>query len=158
MEKYDTLMIAAKLQLKNADHMASVTYQVVNDPKLLMAIAEKLYNSLTYAISSLLHRDYLFKVISNLPENFGDQLRLFQRYSINKYNLNKEIITLVKELQELVEFRKKSPVEFIKRGDFIVCSSGYNTKSINLKKMKQYVSQVKLHIQEINNVLIKNGL
>ena len=86
-----------------------------------------------------------------------EKLDLFKEFTIKKYSLDREILIVIKELQELLEFRKKSPVEFVKKDNYIVCSSRFNTKTINIQKIKYYVQDIKILMEKTNRIL-KNGL
>lgn len=156
MEIHSKLLEQANLNLKNADHMLYVTYPLINDPKLTISIIEKLYNIVMDAISAILNYDYLFKRIEYLPEKPGDKLALFKEDTIKRYNLNREILILIQELKEFVDFRKKSPIEIVRKENFIVFNSRYNTKTINIRKIKYYVGDIKLFMNKINKI-VKNG-
>ena len=85
-----------------------------------------------------------------------DKIRMFKEHTIKRYNLNREIIVTIQDLKELLDFRKKAPMEFVRRENFVVCSSGYNTKTINIQKIKYAVEEVKSLMKKINSIL-KNG-
>ncbi len=157
MEPYLKLLESANLDFKNADHMVFVTYPLVNDPKLIMAIAEKLYNSIMSAITSVLTYDYNYKRVEILPEQDREKVDLFKVDTIKRYNFSREILVVIEELKDLLEFRKKSPVEFVRKENFVVCSSRYNTKTINLQKIKYYVHSIRLFMERMNRIL-KNGI
>ncbi len=156
MEKYHTLIESANLHFKNADHMIFITYPLLNDPKLMMTIVEKLYTSVLLAIKAILHYDYLYKNISFVPEKEEEQVKLFKEHTVKQYHLGKEILLAIAELKDLVDFRKKSPIEFVRKNNFIVCSAGYTTKTINFQKIKKYAQEIKYFLMQINNV-VKNG-
>lgn len=156
MEIYRKLLELANQNFKTADHMIYVTYPIINDPKLAFTIIERLYNTLIYGISAILNYDYLYKRISTLPENDEDKIKLFKEFTILRYNFNREILVLIKELKELLNFRNKSPMEFIRKENFVICNSRYNTKTINIRKIKYYVSNIRSFIEKVNRVL-KNG-
>ncbi len=157
MKIYRKLLEQANIDFKNADHMVYVTYPVVNDPKLVIVIAEKLYNSVMDAITAILNYDYLYKRISYLPLNEEDKVRLFKEDSIKRYNLKREILILIQELKDIIEFRKKAPLEFVRKENFVICNARYRTKTININKIKYYVSDIKIFLEKINKIL-KNGL
>ena len=47
----------AKVYIRNADHMLTMTYPMVRDPKLLVAVAENLFNGLTSTVTALLYHE-----------------------------------------------------------------------------------------------------
>ncbi len=157
MDNYRKLIESANINLKNADHMVYVTYPIVNDPKLIMTIAEKLYNSVMDTITALLEFDYLYKRISYIPEKEEEKIRLFKEFTIKRYSINRELLILIGELKELLDFRKRAPIEFTRKENFVVCSARYSTKTINLRKIKYYVQDIKVFLEKANRIL-KDGL
>ncbi len=155
MYKHNTLLQESNVDFKNADHIIQVTFKIINDPKLMMTVVEKLHSSIIKSIDSLLYYDYLYKRISHIPTSAEDKLRLFRDYTIKKYNLKKEIIPVIKDLQDILEFRKRSPIEFVRKENLVICSSGYSTKTINVKKIKSYVAEIREFNQKINQALSK---
>ena len=156
MEKYQALIESANLHFKNADHMIFVTYPLINDPKLVITIAEKLYRSILLAINALLNYDYLYKHVSYIPELEQDKVKLFKEDTQKRYNFSKEIFSVIEDLKDLVNFRKRSPIEFVRKNNFVICSSGYTTKTISFTKIKQYGQEIKYFLAKINRIL-QNG-
>lgn len=157
MELYRKLLEQANLDFKNADHMVYVTFPVVNDPKLMITIAEKLYHSTIDAITAILNYDYLYKRIGSVPEKDEEKIRVFKEYAIKRYSLDREILVLLAELKSLVEFRKKSPIEFIRKQNFVIANSKFSTKTIDIRKMKYYINDIKQFMEKTNKIL-KHGL
>jgi len=157
MENYTELMREANSDLKTADHMVYITYPLVNDPKMVMSILERLYNSLIKTIDAILDYDYLYKRISHVPSDIKEKLDLFKDFTIRRYNIDREILILINDLKDFLEFKKKSKVQFVRRENYVVCSSGYSTKTINISKMKSYVNQTKEFVLKIDK-LLQNGL
>ena len=157
MDNHRKLIESANLNFKNADHMIYVTYPIVNDPKLVMTIVEKLYSSVMDTITALLTFDYLYKRISYVPEREEDKIRLFKEFTIGRYSLNRELLILIGELKDLLDFRKRAPVEFTRKENFVVCSARYSTKTINIRKIKSYVQDIKTFLEKANRIL-KDGL
>ncbi|MBI2499235.1 hypothetical protein HYV88_03250 [Candidatus Woesearchaeota archaeon] len=158
MEMYETLMKKALNDFKTVDHMVYVTYPLVNDPKLMFGIVDKLFNTLIDVITAVLNYDYLYKRISHVPESLNEKLELFKKVIGKRYNFNGNIFLLLEELNKFKEFRKRSPMEFVRRDNLVICSSGFNTKSLNYKKVKEYVNKSKEFMNNANMLLIKNGI
>ena len=157
MEKYKELMREANIDLKTADHMIYVTYPLINDPKIIISIVDKLYKVLIKSVDAVLNYDYLYKRISRVPEDLREKLEIFDDFSIKRYNFSREVLILIRDLKELLDFREGSKVEFVRRENYVVCSSGYNTKTINIRKVKDYVNQTKEFVLKINK-LLQDGL
>ncbi|MEK6952328.1 MAG: hypothetical protein AABX29_04900 [Nanoarchaeota archaeon] len=158
MEEYEIIMKKALNDFKTVDHMVYVTYPLVNDPKLMFGIIDKLFNTLIDVITAILNYDYLYKRISGVPENLNDKLELFKKIISKRYNFDRTIFPLLEDLNKFKEFRKRSPMEFVRRDNLVICSSGFNTKSVDYKKIKDYVNISKEFMNNASRLLIKNGI
>ena len=63
MEQFQIERELAKQKIKVADHIISVTYPLVKDPKLLLGVLENIHSALMHCISAILEYDRLFKRI-----------------------------------------------------------------------------------------------
>lgn len=158
MEMYETLMKKALNDFKTVDHMVYVTYPLVNDPKLMFGIVDKLFNALIDVITAILNYDYLYKRISHVPENLNEKLELFKKVINKRYNFDRTIFLLIEDLNKFKEFRKRGAMEFVRRENLVIFGNNFNTKSMNYKKVKEYVNKSKGFILNANNLLIKNGI
>ena len=95
MEKYKTLIQSANSHYKNADHMVFVTYSLVNDPKLVITIADRLYKALMDSVSALLNYEYLYKRIGRLPETDDEKLEILKNQAMKEYNLDRNMLVFI---------------------------------------------------------------
>jgi hypothetical protein len=58
MEKFQELREVAKKKLQLADHILTMTYPIVNDSKLLLAVVENMFLALTNAMGSVLYYEF----------------------------------------------------------------------------------------------------
>ncbi|MAG07997.1 hypothetical protein CMO89_00845 [Candidatus Woesearchaeota archaeon] len=156
MERFQELRDAAKKKLNVADHMLFMTYPLVKDTKLLLAIMENVFLAMSYAMSSVLHYEKLFKRLPSFHESFENRFSLFREKCISKYGFNKEHINIIKEIKDIIVEHKNSPMEFVRKDRFVICSSSYRVKTIELNQIKKYVAEAKLFVKEVNNVTSRN--
>lgn len=157
MEKFQAHRDEAIKKLKLADHMLSITYQLVQDPKLLLAVIDNIYKALDNGISSVLEYDRLFKRIPPFPENsFEGKLSMFRNKCMPRYNIRKEYIDLIKEVQDVISNHKNSPVEFARKDKFVICSDNYKMKTVSIPEIKKYIAQAKLFIVDMSSIVGKN--
>ena len=90
MERFQELRDAANKKLKLADHILTMTYPMVKDPRLLLSSLENLFLAYTYGMSSLLYYERLFKRIPLFPDNFAGKFEMFRDKCSKKYNLDVE--------------------------------------------------------------------
>ena len=156
MEQFQTARDDAIKKLKVADHMLTITYQLVQDPKLLLAVLENIYRAMEKAMSSVLYYERLFKRVPVFSENFEEKLRIFKTRVQPKYKINDDYIKILQELREIIIEHKRSPVEFARKDRFVICSDNYKMKTISIPEIKKYVASAKLFIQNTTFIVSKN--
>lgn len=156
MEKYEELKEIAKKKIQIADHMLTMTYPMVKDPKLLLAVMENVFLALTNSIGSLLHYERLYKRVPPFQDTFVSKFSIFKQKCVQRFNIDPELVFMVQEIKEIIMQHKKSPVEFTRNDSFVICSEDYKMKTISLEKMKNYILKSKLFVQNINNIIDKN--
>lgn len=156
MEKFQEAREKALKSLKTADHMVSVTYAVVKDTKLLIAILDNLNIALQETMNSILYYERLFKQIPQFQETFESKYNMFRLKSARHHKLDSDYITMIAEVKELLDEHKKSPVEFVRNNKFVICNKSYRMKSLSIVDIKKYIGRAKLFIQEANIITSKN--
>jgi hypothetical protein len=119
MEKFQEARERAKKNIAVADHMLSVTFPLVKDTKLLLAIIENIFLAYTNSIAAILHHERLFKNIPPFQETFESKFNMFREMCSSKYKIDKSYLTEIQDIKDIITEHKKSPVEF-KRGDKFV--------------------------------------
>lgn len=156
MEKYEELRGIARKKIQIADHMLTMTYPMVKDPKLLLAVMENIFLALTNSIGSLLHYERIYKRVPPFQDTFVSKFNVFKQKCARRFSIDEELILMVQEIKDIILQHKKSPVEFTRNDSFVICSDDYKMKTISLEKMKNYILKSKSFIQNINNIINKN--
>jgi hypothetical protein len=156
MERFLQLVKEANRAFETADHLAYVTYPLVNDNKLIISIAENLFKALTTGMEAILYYDRIYKRIMHIPPDFHGKLELFKQNSIPRYNISREIVHLLNELSEVLNARAKSPIEFGRQDKFIICSKDYALKSLTITKVKDNINQSKPFMNKLNLIYNQN--
>jgi hypothetical protein len=157
MEKFQESLKKAKQETHVADHMIFVTYNVVNNPRLLFSAMKKILVSMLFALDALLQYERLFKRISAIPQTYTSKLLLLKKHC-QKYKLSQNYIYLIKELNDLIVEHEKSPVEFSRKKRFVICSRDYRMKTITINKIKEYLSRNKAFLKDVEAITRKNGI
>ncbi len=143
----------AKNDLKIADHIAYVTYSLVKEPKLMLSVIDSLYNSVENIINAILYYEKTYKRINTFPENINSKIFIFKNEVMKRYNIERRFLIAIEDIIELVNTRKKSPIEF-KRGDkYVICTKDYKMKIINLDNIKKYINEIKLLSSKIEQII-----
>ncbi|MBL7055872.1 hypothetical protein ISS07_03095 [Candidatus Woesearchaeota archaeon] len=153
MEKFQELEMQAKKKLQLADHIATMTYPLVQDSKLLMSSIENIFLAYSYGMGSVLHYDLLFKHIPQFPENFNSKFDLFKEKCMRKHDLDPDHLSVMKDLRDIVLAHKKSPVEFTRKENFVMCNDDYRLRTISMKEVKNYLEKAKLFIKSVNSIV-----
>ncbi|MDD5178058.1 MAG: hypothetical protein PHT54_02140 [Candidatus Nanoarchaeia archaeon] len=140
----------------SADHLTYVTYPLVKDLKLIITILDNLHKSLELGMDAVLQYERLYKRIGPVPENFSARYELFKDNCVSKYGFNREHLLLMKDLREIIKNRKESPMEFIRKDKYVICSDDYGMKTITIDKVKNYIFQSKSFIIKLNT-MFKNA-
>ena len=156
MEKFQEARQRAEHYIKIADHMLYVTYSLVKDDKLLISVLENIFLALANSIASVLYYERLFKRIPAFHDTFESKLDIYKHKISPRYNINKSYIALLNRVYELVSEHKHSSVEFIRKGKFVICSSDYRVKTVELDELKEFVRKAKELIKLNNRMVEKN--
>ena len=153
-EVLDLLNSANKI-FKTSDHLAYVTYPLVKDNKLIIAITENLEEAMKKAIEAVLSYDRYYKRIMSIPQDFQSKLEIFRTSCMPRYNISTNYLNLLKELNEINEARRHSKLEFIRQDKYILTQDNFILRTLTYPKVKEYVNTGKRFFEKINSI-IKN--
>jgi hypothetical protein len=149
MERFQEVRDRSKTLLRNADHMLTMTYPLVKDPKLLLVVAENVVESCTSAITALLHYERFNKSIPPFHDSFENKMQMFRQNCARKYNISTESLNFVEELRNLLQNHKTSPMEFARKDMYVICSDKYSMKTLSAQQLKQNISKAKNFVSEV---------
>lgn len=150
-EILNSLNQANKL-LKTADHLVYVTYPLLKDNKLIITMAENLAGSMIKAMDALLYYEKYYKRIYHFPQDFRSKLEIFKNIC-NHYNIPRNYLSLMQDLNDIIEKRKTSNMEFIRNDKYIICNNNYEMITLNYEKIKEYLNTSRFFINKVNFIL-----
>jgi hypothetical protein len=153
MEAYQRLRAEAKKKMSLADHMLSVTFPLVRDSKLLLAVMENLFLSLTHSMAFLLYYERMFKRIPPFFDTFESKFRLFSEKCVPEYGIEEEWLSLLREVKDVLMAHKRSPIEFSKNDQFVICSDDYQLKVLKAEDIKVFVAKTKEFFNMIDSLV-----
>lgn len=153
MEVYLERLETAKKSLRIADHMLTITHNVVNDPKLFLLVLQKLFNSLHDIVASVLYYERYHKKIPSFNESFDEMFDIFKVRSLRRYNFNTSYTELIHNVYAILKHHKESPIGFAKKGSYVICSKEYETKVLTKELLAQYVEKTKLFIKDAEHMV-----
>ena len=156
MEKFQELREAAKKKIQLADHILTMTYPIVNDGRLLVAVAENIFLALTNTMGSVLYYERLFKRVPPFHDNFSSKFNLSKEYA-EKENIDAGYLRLIQNMKEIIVKHKKSPVEFTRKDQFVICNGSYKLHTISVSELKDYVAKAKSFLSNTESIISRNG-
>ena len=128
--------------LKIADHLLSTTYPLVKDPKVLLGVLTNLHVTYNRIIKLTLRKQGVFQ-----PRTFMMRYEQFKELVEDK--LTGEEIKSIKTIHKLFDEHKKSPVEFARKQQMIICSSSYDLQSLTHTSLKKHIVNAKSIIKKL---------
>jgi len=145
----------ARKNVRAADHMATVTFNLFEDPKLLLGAAESLFVAVTSAMTAVLSHKRGRKEIPPFGEDFESTLRAFNRSCVKPLGIEKTHIQMIKDIHRIISEHRKSPVEFIRKDRFVICDGDYRMKTLTIEQIRQYVAWTKEFVRKTEEAIIK---
>ena len=156
MEQFQESREKAKKNIQIADHMLGVTYPLVKDTKLLVAIMENIFLAHTNAMAAILYHERVFKRIPPFQDTFDSKFNMFRERCVEKYEFDKSEVADMRDIKELLVQHRKSPMEFVRKDRFVICSDNYRMKTLSLVDIQSYISKAKIFIEKMNSITSEN--
>ncbi len=122
---------------KNADHLLTVTFPLIKDPKLFLGIIENILKVLEI---------YFDQLIETKEPSLEAKVRLLTTKNI----CDEDILQLALKLNSILVKHKFSPVEFRKKEMFVICNENYDLEIITVEELKLYLRQTKQLLDNLN--------
>lgn len=131
-------MHEAARRIQVADHMLTMTYPLVKDPKLLIAVLNNLVKSMDTNMTAALRRE-------NIAFNDTEQGRLaaYKRFLARKLQTPPETLRAFEEMQATLNEHAASPVAFRRQEKFVICNEGYKLRTLTPETTKKYIMLAK---------------
>ncbi len=134
--------------VKAAEHLVTVSYPLTHDAKLLLGAVEDIFLACTSAMTAVLQHDRTGKLVPPFNNTFDGKYVIFRERCMPRYKFNRNCLTLMQELKELVMMHQKCPVEFRRKDCYVLCDKSYNTKTVTLQHIKEYIKHCKSFLAE----------
>lgn len=153
-EHYSELLAKSKKEIEIADHLMYVTYRMVSEVKILLAIAGHVINSVHAALEALLEFERHYKRLDAYHVSFAVEISVFRNKEIEKrYNFDPKFYRLLQKLLEIHKFDKEAIVRF-KRGDrYILSTNEFQMSVLDLESLKRYAHLTKKFVEQVSGVI-----
>lgn len=128
--------------LQIADHMTYITFQLVNEKKLIIKIFEEIYKSIKNSILSAVYYEFENKNII-LSNKETENINNFIENLAKSYDINEKEISQIKEIMELEKKHEESSMEFVRKEKIILLSDSLNIKTLTIENIKIYLTTAK---------------
>ncbi|MEX2017391.1 MAG: hypothetical protein WD876_02870 [Candidatus Pacearchaeota archaeon] len=155
MEKFLQNLEEADKIIKTVDHLVYVTFPLVKDKRMLIKILVETKNAVALCINAMLQRDYIYRKV-RLYKDAKENFRTFEERCAPRYNLSFSEISKIKNLFDIAEKHKKSPLEFMRKDKIVIMSENsgnFHTETISHEKVKDFVNLAKSLLSKIENVI-----
>jgi len=154
MEKFQENIDNAIKSLQIADHMAYITFPLVNEKRLLLKIFEEIYKSIINCINAILNYEYLYKRITIYTDK-NSNMQTFTEKVAKNYQLTNNQVKKIKEIIEINKRHKQSSMEFVKKEKIVILSDNLNHQILDIQKIKEYLLLAKELLMKANSKIIK---
>lgn len=142
----------AQQRLGVANHLLTRTYPLVNDSRMLLAVAKELHQANMSAMSAFLENEFAMKRIPALPQFTESRMELLEE-AIQHHSLNKDYLKNIKELHNITVTHEKSPIEFAKPDKFVICDNEYKLTTVTVDQLKASLSISRQFIDKVSQLL-----
>jgi hypothetical protein len=155
MERYQECRVESEKLMKLADHVLTMTYPLVQDPKILKVVLHNVYEAMFNTLGYLLNYERYYKRVPPFTENYPVMVEMAKDV-FRKYNISTGYVGFLNEINETVETQKQSEVEFVRKEKVVFASKDYDLNAISVKELKEFIAKAKLFMQDINRVVKEN--
>ncbi len=135
--------------MKVAENILTKTYALVNDPKIILAVAEDIYSALVFSVEAVLrHHDIFFN------DDFGSKFAAFKKLAAEK-GFKDDDISMLADFNRIIREHEASPVEFSRKDCFVICDGDYRCDVISLVDMQKYLFRARLFVEKAGSALIR---
>ena len=132
------------------DHMIYVTFPLIKDKKMMIKILIELKKSTAYCINAILQYEYFFKRI-RLTRDPIMNFRIFVQKCSQEYGLTHGETEKIRELFNLIEYHKRSPMEFMRKEKLVIVAE--KTKAVGIEEIKEFLKISKKLLQKTKEKL-----
>ncbi len=156
MGKHADLYKQASGDIRKAGHLLYVTFNLVQEGKLLTSVVEHINSGTSNALEALLEFERTSKNIEAFPKHMGMMMEIYEKKVQGRRELDPKFLQLIRKLTNLKEHINQSSMTFRKNDKFVFATDRYETKSIDLELIKKYYNISNEFISEVERI-ISNG-
>jgi len=149
-----TLKDAIK-SLQTADRMLTMTYPLVKDEKLLVAVLDNIYLAASGAINAILENQREQKKIPPYQKDLDSKMNMMRLKVCEELKIDPKELTFIEYLKELVKAQRNSNVKF-SRNDQRVFLKDEQIKTLSKLRLETHIQKAKNLVTIAERVLSEN--
>lgn len=122
-----------------AEYFLNVTFPSLKDPILFIGIITNIFSSLEAAMDSVLLHGQNQGMVPKGATTFLEKLRIFRSRSVQQHDIPHEYLHLMTDIKNVLDVHKRSPIEFRRKGTFVICAKEYEVQSLTITDMRSYL-------------------
>jgi hypothetical protein len=152
MEEFQQHRGLALKSIATAEHILNITYPVVQDTRLLLGVVENINLALSNTMFSIVAYERLFRRVPQHSDNFDSKFSLFRLKVVPRYNIDSSFAELIARVKDILRKHRQCPVEFTRKGKFVICSEGWKVESLGIQQLQQYIYKAKEFFELVNKI------
>ncbi len=117
---------------------------------------ENVFLALTNSIGTILYYERLFKRIPPFQDNFESKYNMFASRIVEKHNIEKKYVELIRQIKDMIVQHRQSPIEFTRKDKLVICNGDYKMKTISVNDIQGYIRETKEFVNLAQNITMKN--
>jgi hypothetical protein len=89
-------------------------------------------------------------------DDLKSKIRVFSEKVAQRYGLDRNHLGLITDLEEIIKFRKDSPVEFNRGDKYVMASPDFKLREITFPVTKDYLEKAKRFIESMEILVSKD--
>ena len=143
MTQIDTRMRAFR-NLQTAHYILTFSYPNLREEKLLISALNHLYFAFQEGLNSL--------SISK-GEEFSPNIPTMKKF-IKEHSISPLSLEVFQQIHELISLHEKSPVEFARKENFVICSENYELSLLSPEKLHEFLLITEQFLNSVDRVLL----
>ncbi len=153
MEHYQEALQKAKFQYDAAFHLLNVTYPLLKDPKLLIAILSNVHSSMEHSLDAILSFERQLLLVPHYLDNFQSKFNVFRYKSVPRNKIDPQLVEAISTVQTLLNLHQRSLIEFRKEDRLMICDKEFEVKQVAIPEIRQYLEASKNLIGAANKII-----
>jgi hypothetical protein len=145
----------AMRNLQIADHMAYLTYPLINEKRILLKIFDNIFKTINNSLLAVLNYESMLERVDVYKDSSINVSNFTSKFS-KDYGVDEEQIQIIEEIYEINKRHEESAMEFERKDKMIIMSDDLEIRSMDIDKIKEYLRFAKDFLMKVR-LKLKSG-